>query len=41
VPPLSALWHVGDHHTLVDQTLSDDEWRLVRTDTAMNGARRP
>jgi hypothetical protein len=35
MPPLTALWHLGDHATIVEHHLTNEEWIIADTDTAM------
>ncbi|MCK9895028.1 ATP-binding protein [Frankia sp. AgB32] len=40
LPPFTALWHVGPHPALVDHLITDDDWTLADTDTAMRAGTR-
>ena len=41
LPPLTALWHIGPHSALVDHHITDDEWTLADTNTAMHAGQSP
>jgi hypothetical protein len=41
LPPLTALWHLGEHATVVEHHLTREEWIIADTDSAMNAAATP